>query len=58
MREYQFTVCVTLDDGFVIPIERLITPIVLATSFGEAINNPKVIEFCEYNKCRIFRVVG
>lgn len=57
MRDYQFTVCVTLDDGFVMPIERLITPIVVAESFGAAISKAEIVTFCTENKCSIFREV-
>lgn len=58
MRNYQFTVCVVLDDGFVIPIERLITPIVEAKSFKEAIESQPIVDYCIEYKCRIFREVG
>lgn len=58
MKSFQFMVCVILDDGFVMPIERLISPVIVASSFKEAINHPDIEEFCTTNKCRIFRAVG
>lgn len=58
MRKYQFTVCVILDDGFVMPIERLITPIVEANSFIEATKSQVITDYCTEYKCRIFREVG
>lgn len=58
MRKYQFTVCVVLDDGFVMPIERLITPIVEAKSFKEATESQAIVDYCTEFKCRIFREVG
>lgn len=58
MKEYQFTVCVILDDGFVMPLANLVTPVVQETSFGAAVNSMQVKDFCERNKCRVFRQVG
>lgn len=58
MRKYQFTVCVILDNGFVMPIERLITPIVEANSFQEATESQVIMDYCTEYKCRIFREVG
>lgn len=63
MKSYQFTCCVRIEapglpeDGELMPLYNMLTPIVKADGMAEALRNQSLIDFCSENKCTVYEVV-